>query len=129
VKKKRAAPKPKEKAQRKRRKPYLFEHQINRKDLLSKIGVVGEKLAPGFQGVFENIDIINTAGKSICRTTVKVDPTPTADVTKGRKSSQHRIHVGCPVCGKFIPFGRYGQHIGSEACEKNKKGTGVTLLP
>lgn len=52
----------------------------------------------------------------------RVEPSRVLDVLGNRvrgNSSKHRVFIYCPVCGKYMPIGRIGQHA---KVHRNDKG-------
>jgi hypothetical protein len=85
-----------------------YLNPINRDNLLRRLGAL--RGYPRFVGsiyedvLYESVNCPDYDGKTVIQTNVYVKP-PRND---GRR--KHRIYVGCPECGKHVPFGRIAQH-------------------
>ena len=79
---------------------------INRRWLMGYL-FGSEHIGP--TGWYFNVPMKDYDGNIIFRSDVYVYP-----VNSGRR---HRVHVRCPICRCFHPFGRMHQHINTQACD------------
>jgi hypothetical protein len=83
---------------------------IHRENLLRRLNAL--RGYPRFVGsihedvFYESVNCPDYDGKTVMKTNVYVKKVGWKPGTR----RAHRIFVGCPECGKLIPFGRIAQH-------------------
>jgi hypothetical protein len=93
---------------------------IDRYKLYQSLGIVSTNtIPPNMEGIFENITLRDWSGNPVPgveSVTVRVD--------RSRYESRtgvHRIHIECPNCLDWVPFGRFPAHYTSRRCDDQVK--------
>ena len=85
----------------------MFLH-ISRRHLLKSLGFKTCKI-PTDAIMSAEVDLMDFRGEVVL-------PKVRVLVKARVPGKSHRIDAQCPKCGRFIPFGRLGQHIGKKTC-------------
>lgn len=79
---------------------------IHRENLMKELARRNGYLRSDGRMFYEGMHCPDYYGNVVIRANVYVEPPNRAKSTR-----KHRIKVGCPHCGKLIPFGRIAQHF------------------